>query len=136
MYIADAIPNHCVDLMDYTQISFKARSLKYKLIARLSFLNLESLIGKELFAIAVSRTKYGVRVLHLLVWDTTPKNQKVNIPGKPKVKDHIQLLLFSKHKSLIFLVNRIENKTYLNYQNQFSSIHMIVTFIKFKRNGN
>ncbi len=48
MYIADAIPNHCVDLMDYTQISFEARSLKYKLIARLSFINSESLIGKVL----------------------------------------------------------------------------------------
>lgn len=110
MYIANAVPNHCVDLTDYTQISFEARSLKYKLIARLSFLNLESLIGKVLFAIAVSRTKYGVRVLHLLVRDTTPKNHKVIALEKANVQDHIHLLFFSKHQSLlIFLVNRIRN---------------------------
>ena len=48
MYIANAVPNHCVDLLDYTQISFEVGLLKYKLIARSSFLNWESLIGKVL----------------------------------------------------------------------------------------
>ena len=48
MYIANAVPNHFVDLTDYTQISFVARSLIYTLVARLSFLNSESLIDKVL----------------------------------------------------------------------------------------
>ena len=48
MYIANAVANHCVDLLDYTQISFEVGLLKYELIARLSFLNSESLIGKVL----------------------------------------------------------------------------------------
>ena len=48
MYIANAIPNRCVELTDYMQISFEVGLLKYKLIGRLSFLNLESLIGKVL----------------------------------------------------------------------------------------
>lgn len=78
MLIAIAVPNHCVDFIGIHADFFRGWAVKDNRMAILSFHNSESLIGKFLLQIAVSRLKYGARVLHLLFWDTTPKNQKIH----------------------------------------------------------